>query len=146
MLDQMTAMVRDNDICVLATASGDRPHCSLMAYVADDRGQRLYLATPGDSRKFENLGKNPAVSLLIDDRAKQAREKTRALTVSGTCIALEDGTERDAAAARLRSAHPQLASLLQYPGVEILCVKVESFLLLDGVSEAHFLEVDSSMG
>lgn len=146
MREQMTAMVRENDICVLATASGNLPHCSLMAYVADETGETIYMATPADSRKFANLGKNPAVSLLIDTRARQPRENTQALTVSGTCHPVSDPEERAAAADRLRAAHRQLERLLEDPGVEVLCVKVDSFLLLDGVSDAHFVKVDSSNG
>ncbi len=143
MREQMTAMVKENDICVLATAGDNRPHCSLMAYVADDTGEKLYMATPADSRKFANLGRNPLVSLLIDTRTTHPREQTRALTVSGTCSPVADRAERAAAAERLRMAHPQLQRILKDPGVEILCVKVASFLLLDGVSEAHFLEVSN---
>lgn len=143
MREQMTAMVKENDSCVLATASENRPHCSLMAYVADDTGEKLYMATPADSRKFTNLEKNPAVSLLIDTRARPEEEKTRALTVSGTCIRVKDPKERAAAAEKLLAVHPRLAELLDDPGVEILCVTVSSFLLLNGVSDAHFLEVSS---
>ncbi len=144
MLKQMTAMVLENDICVLATAGGSRPHCSLMAYVPDETGERLFMATSGGSRKFENLRKNPHVSLLIDTRTKDPREKTRALTVSGTCKTVDDRNESKAAAARLKSAHPHVAGLLADPDVKILCVKAASFLLLHGVSEAHFLELVSS--
>jgi nitroimidazol reductase NimA-like FMN-containing flavoprotein (pyridoxamine 5'-phosphate oxidase superfamily) len=146
MREQITAMVKENDICVLATAGDNRPHCSLMAYVADDTGEKLYMATAEDSRKFTNLSQNPFVSLLIDTRTTQRRDQTRALTVSGTCAPVSDRTERAAAAQRLRNAHPQLESLLDDPGIEILCVKADSFLLLDGVSDAHFLTVDSSNG
>jgi len=146
MLEQMTAMVKQNDICVLATASDNRPHCSLMAYVADETGEKLYMATSGDSRKFANLGENPFVSLLIDTRATHPREKTKALTVSGVCETVKDLKERSAAAASLRSVHPQLGPILEDAGVEILCVKAESFLLLDGVSDALFLKIDSSNG
>ena len=146
MLEQMTAMVKENDICVLATASDNRPHCSLMAYVADETGETIYMATPADSRKFANLGKNPFVSLLIDTRATHPREKTKALTVSGVCETVKELKERSTAAASLLSVHPQLGSILEDAGVELLCVKAESFLLLDGVSDAHFVEVDSSNG
>lgn len=146
MREQMTAMVKENDICVLATAGDNRPHCSLMAYVAAQTGESLYMATPRHSRKFKNLSRNPAVSLLIDTRAKHPREKTKALTVSGVCTPLADPTERRDAAERLLAAHPQLATLFEDPDVAILCVKAESFLLLDGVSEARFLALDPSNG
>ena len=143
MLDQMIAIVVENDICVLATASSNRPHCSLMAYRADSEGTRIYMTTLRGSRKFENLTENPAVSLLIDTRGKQDRASTRALTVSGTCREVTGEEERTRACRRLLSAHPHLATFLDDPDAVILCVAVESFLLLDGISEAHFVEVSS---
>ena len=36
MLERMKALAKEKDICVLATASGSNPYCSLMAYVTDD--------------------------------------------------------------------------------------------------------------
>lgn len=37
MLDLMRQMLTENDLCVLATANDNVPHCSLMAYVYDKR-------------------------------------------------------------------------------------------------------------
>ena len=147
MLEQMTAMVRENDTCVLATADDrSRPHCSLMVYCADAEGVRIYMTTLQGSRKFANLTRNPAVSLLIDTRSEAERGAARALTVTGTCRPVADKKEQAAAARRLLCAHPHLATILDDSDAVILCVQVESFLLLDGVSEAHFFEVDSSSG
>ena len=145
MLEKMTAMVLENDICVLATAGGNRPYCSLMAYCADADGTKIYMTTPRNSKKYENLTTNPAVSLLIDTRGGKDRAKTRALTVTGTCREVSEPAEHDAAKRRLLSAHPHIATFLNDPDAALLCVQVESFLLLDGVSDAHFLEIDSAV-
>jgi nitroimidazol reductase NimA-like FMN-containing flavoprotein (pyridoxamine 5'-phosphate oxidase superfamily) len=144
MLKLMTAMVVENDICVLATASGNRPYCSLMAYCAGADGTRVYMTTLKNSKKFENLTANPAVSLLIDTRCEKDRAETRALTVTGTCREVIQPDERRAATRRLLSTHPHIASFLDDPDAVVLCVQAESFLLLDGVSEAHFVAVDPS--
>jgi nitroimidazol reductase NimA-like FMN-containing flavoprotein (pyridoxamine 5'-phosphate oxidase superfamily) len=42
----MKALVKENDIWVLATASADAgPYCSLMAYVCDEVCRKIYMAT-----------------------------------------------------------------------------------------------------
>lgn len=67
-LDRMKAIIRNNDICVLATTDGSRPHTSLMAYVWADDGLTIYLLTRKGTRKFRNLSSYPDVSLLVDTR------------------------------------------------------------------------------
>ena len=71
MLERMKAVVREKDICVLATVSGDKPHCSLMAYAADDDCREIYMVTHRKTNKYKNLKENPAVSLLIDTREER---------------------------------------------------------------------------
>ena len=86
MLEEMKALVRQNDICVLATASQNQPHCSLMAYTTDDECREIYMVTKKLTRKYRNLMENPSVSLLIDTRSEDPgsdRLKAKALTVEG---------------------------------------------------------------
>jgi hypothetical protein len=40
--------------------------------------------------------------------------------------------------ARLLERHPHLGVFFEDPDAEILCIKVHSFLLLDGLTKAHF--------
>jgi len=143
MLERMKRLVKENDICVLATAADNRPHCSLMAYACDDTGLEILMATKRDSTKYRNLTNNPSVSLLIDTRAEnpgKERSQTKALTVAGRCegvplAAVSDGMKR------LQERHPHLKDLLKEPDVALFVVKAESFLLLEGVTEAHFESV-----
>jgi nitroimidazol reductase NimA-like FMN-containing flavoprotein (pyridoxamine 5'-phosphate oxidase superfamily) len=119
MLERIKALVKEKDICVLATVSGDKPHCSLMAYVTDDDCREIYMVTQRESRKYENLMKNRSVSLLIDTREENLgsrRPEAKALTVSGTFKKI----------------------FLDHPNAEILCIRVTSFLLLDGLTDAHY--------
>ena len=43
MLEKMKDIVKGNDLCVLATVSEGKPHCSLMSYISDEKGQEIYL-------------------------------------------------------------------------------------------------------
>jgi nitroimidazol reductase NimA-like FMN-containing flavoprotein (pyridoxamine 5'-phosphate oxidase superfamily) len=141
MIDEMKALLRQRTMCVLATVSEGRPHCSLMAYAADADGSEVYLSTLRSTRKFRNIAANPAVSLLVDTREEVPRGTARALTIEGTCRTLPPGPEREHARDRLRAAHPHLERLLNDPEVEILAVRISSFLLLKGLTEAYRAEL-----
>ena len=138
MLNRMRTLVCSNNICVLATALDNRPHCSLMAYVADDDCREIFMVTRKYSQKYRNLESNRSVSLLIDTRGEGPRDSTQALTISGTFVPIADPSGRKTAVARLVEAHPHLISLLSQPDTEILRIKVESFLLLDGIEKAYY--------
>ena len=146
MRDVMKRLVKERGTCVLATASDNRPHCSLMAYVSDDTGLELYMATKRETRKYRNLSANPWVSLLIDTRREDPnvdRLQTRALTVTGRFESLVGTSKQSAALKRLLERHSHLREFLEGPKVEVFAVKVESFLLLVGLTDAYFETVDS---
>ena len=141
MLVEMKALAREKNICVLATVSGRKPHCSLMAYVTDENCTEIYMVTHKNTNKYKNLMENPSVSLLIDTREISPRTKAKALTVEGVCAAIEDGKKRQKVQTVLLDVHPQLAEFINHSEAEILCVRIQSFLLLDGLQEAHYQSV-----
>jgi len=141
MLERIKSLVKEKDICVLATVSGDKPHCSLMAYVTDDDCREIYMVTHRESRKYENLMKNRSVSLLIDTREEHAGSRlpeAKALTVSGTFMKIDDKDKKIQVRSKLVERHPHVKEFLDHPDAEILCIRVESFLLLNGLTDAHY--------
>lgn len=144
MLDKIKELVKEKDTCVLATVGQGCPHCSLMAYIADDDCREIYMVTLKDTRKYRNLMENPLVSLLIDTRADHSgpqRRAAKALTVAGTLLKIEDPNQYGSLREKLLDRHPQLKEFLDQPEAAILCIKISSFLLLDGLSDAYFEEV-----
>ena len=141
MLDEMKALAREQNICVLATVSGQKPYCSLMAYVTDQNCTEMYMVTHKNTNKYRNLTENPSVSLLIDTREISPPSNAKALTVDGVCAAIESEEKRKKVHARLMEMHPHLAEFINHSEAEILCVKIRSFLLLNGLNEAHFQSV-----
>jgi nitroimidazol reductase NimA-like FMN-containing flavoprotein (pyridoxamine 5'-phosphate oxidase superfamily) len=137
MLAEMKQLVREKNICVLATVAGNRPYCSLMAYAANEDGTEIYMATHRSTQKFRNLSENPAVSLMIDTREEADRAQARALTVEGTCTRIEDEATQRRVRTRLLAFHPHLKDFLAHGDSEILCVRIRSFLLLKGLQEAY---------
>ena len=68
MLKRMKKIVKDKDVCVLATVMDNVPHCSLMSYATDDDCREIYMMTHKQTKKYRNLLQNVKVSLLIDTR------------------------------------------------------------------------------
>jgi nitroimidazol reductase NimA-like FMN-containing flavoprotein (pyridoxamine 5'-phosphate oxidase superfamily) len=138
MLDQIKALAREENMCVLATDAGGKPYCSLMAYVTDESCEEIYMVTHRSTQKYKNLLENPAVSLLIDSREKTPRSRIQALTVEGSFHKVTDVAKETKVKRMLIDSHPHLAEFAAHADAELLCIKVESFLLLDGLSKAYF--------
>ena len=141
MLETMKDVIRSQDMCVLATVSGSKPHCSLMAYVTDDDCRKIYMITLKDTAKYQNLTVNPSVCLLIDTRLSDRgveRRKAMALTVNGAFETIEDKKRLLSVHAKLLQRHFQLKEFASQPDAEVFAVKIHSLQLLKGATDAHF--------
>ncbi len=144
MLKKMKKIVKDKDVCVLATVMDNVPHCSLMSYVPDRDCREIYMMTQKGTKKFRNLAANRAVSLLIDTREENCgadRARIRALTVSGAFSAIGNKAKKKLVRQKLLKKHPQLKPFAEDPDAEVFAVKVKSFQLLDGVKDSYFEKV-----
>lgn len=142
MLEKMKTLVKEKDICVLSTVSEDaRPHCSLMAYVADEKCREIYMATHSTTKKYKNLLNNSSASLLIDSREITPRLQAQALTVSGVFQTIDDAHKRDRVEALLLRQHPHLKDFVNNPDAIIIYIKVQSFQLLNGLADSHFVNL-----
>ena len=128
-------------MCVLATIAGAKPYCSLMAYVVDESCQEIYMVTRRKTQKYQNLLENPSVSLLIDSREKAPRSQTQALTVEGSYRRIKDETKKIKVKQKLIKIHPHLREFIDHPDAELICIKINAFLLLNGLSDAHYVQL-----
>jgi nitroimidazol reductase NimA-like FMN-containing flavoprotein (pyridoxamine 5'-phosphate oxidase superfamily) len=145
MLEKMKGIVKGNDLCVLSTVSGGKPHCSLMSYISDEEGHEVYLISHKQTKKYFNLMENPTVSLLIDTREEekgQRRIYIKALTISGEFQTINDPGKKALIRRKFLKRHPHLADFLNDLGAEIFSIKIKSFQLLDGVKDAFFETID----
>lgn len=137
-------LIKANKMCVLATVSEDKPHCSLMTYVTDDNCREIYMVTRKETKKYRNLTANPSVSLLVDSRL-DARvgpsALTKALTISGTFQKNIDEKKIAAVRTRLLEKHSELKKIFNNPDTEIIVVKIQAIQLLDGVSNAYYEKI-----
>jgi nitroimidazol reductase NimA-like FMN-containing flavoprotein (pyridoxamine 5'-phosphate oxidase superfamily) len=140
-IEQIKALAKEKKMCVLATVDGEKPYCSLMAYVADELCEEIYMVTHRKTQKYQNLLENPAVSLLIDTREKTTRAEAQALTIEGAFQKIEDQKKRQRVKETMLANHPGLKEFMDHPEAEIICIKVNAFLLLNGLTDAHYVQV-----
>ena len=145
MLKEMKSLAREKNTCVLATITDRKPYCSLMAYVTDKACTEMYMVTHRQSKKYQNLIVNPAVSLLIDTRDTSPRSAARAMTVEGVFRKIKDSAKEKEVRRKLLSAHPHLNEFMGHPEAEVFQIKIRSFLLLNGLTQASFEDVSGSV-
>ena len=141
MLEQMKALAKQKSMCVLATIAREKPYCSLMAYVTDKSCEKIYMVTHRKTQKYQNLLENPSVSLLIDTREKTTRSRTQALTVEGTFSKIENEERKHKVKETFLKIHPHLKEFIDHPDAELICIKIEAFLLLNGLTESHYAQL-----
>lgn len=141
MLEKMKSLVKKNDLCVLATVSEGKPHCSLMSYLFDDRALEIYMVSQKDTKKYSNLKNNPMVSILIDTRIEEKgkdRKGIKALAVKGEFQTIIDQVKKDSIRRKFMKQQPHLADLLKDTEADIFSIRIRSFQLLDGVKDVYF--------
>ncbi|WP_187170426.1 pyridoxamine 5'-phosphate oxidase family protein [Salidesulfovibrio onnuriiensis] len=146
MLETIRTLVREKDTCVMATCEGDLPHTSLMTYTAEEDGLTFYFLSRMNTRKVRNLRANPEVSLLIDTREEhlpELRHKAMALTVAGTYLPPRNRDDLLRLKQAFTARHPHLEKFASHGDTTILTVKARSFLLLVGVEEQHFIDLEN---
>jgi len=138
MRSDIMKLIEENKVCVLATVSGGAPHCSLMSYAAGDGCRELYMATLQDTKKYRNLVANSQVSLLIDTRDSDAKDRTRALTITGVFQDAGDDCRQEQIRKALIARHPELKDFFNNPEARVIVIKATALQLLDGVTDAYF--------
>jgi general stress protein 26 len=141
MLEKMKELVRKKNICVLATVSDHKPYCSLMSYITDAACKKIYMVTHKNTTKFNNLQNNPSVSLLIDSRETQPRSNAQALTIDGVFTPLTDENKKQNIRDRMLESFPHMKDFIDHPESELIRIKINSFLLLEGLTESHFISL-----
>lgn len=138
MRKDISDLIQSNHVCVLATVSDGKPHCSLMSYVADTDSREIYMLTQRDTKKYRNLAENPAVSLLIDTRRSDSKSQTKALTITGIFQGSIDENKKLNIRADLLRINPDLKAFVDDPSIEIIVVQVKAVQLLDGIKDSYF--------
>ncbi len=137
----MKNVIRMEEMCVLATATDDVPHCSLMAYIAGEDCSKIYMVTHKNTKKYSNLKTNPLVSLLIDTRSSFSagpRSRVQALTINGTGATVQDEGVATELRRQFIERHGHLREFAGHDDAVVIEVTVHSLQLLRGATDASY--------
>ena len=96
------------------------------------------MITQRETKKYRNLEGNQSVSLLIDTRQADCKNRIKALTISGTFHSSSDEKKLSDIKTSLLNINPDLKELISEPAAEIIIVKINGVQLLDGITESYF--------
>ena len=136
-------MIGEGTLCVLSTSFEDDPNTSLMQYIPNETGNKIYMITLESSTKFHNLIRNHRVSLLIDTRDKLSSEDEliKSLILYGKGKIIDDAETKNDILKRFVIKHRNLIPLTENKDCRVLEVSAEKMLLLNGVDEVQYIEV-----
>jgi len=135
-LDEISELLRQQPLAVLATQGEEYPYCTLVGFAASDDLRSLFFATIRDTRKFRHIQRHAQVSMLIDSRANTARDfkDALALTVLGEAR-LEEGSDRPEHVARYLNKHPYLKDFVSNPNCGFMRLEVYRYILVSRFQE-----------
>jgi len=125
---QILQLLDTQQFAVLATAGATEPHASIISIAYTDNGSCILFLTPMQTRKYQNIKRNPNVSLVIDARpaSSAAIQKSCALTIRGKARdVLEKDRKRFMAA--FIGRHPSLKTVSADPAYALIAVKVRNY-------------------
>lgn len=143
MINNVKNMILENNLCVLSTCNNDLPNSSLMQYICNENCTKIYVITLKDSTKYQNIERNPRVSLLIDtrDSISSKTEPIKSLTVYGKAEAIEDYESFKNILNMIVKKHKNLTQISENVNCMVIEIRAEKFLLLDGVNESRYMEI-----
>lgn len=126
----LTDLFESQKLAVLATESDGQPHNCLVAFAYSDDLKNLVFATRRDTRKFQDVVKNPRVSVLIDNRSNGEEDFQQAIAVTARGAARElTSQEQEQLSARYIARHPYLNSFIIDDNVAVLKIEVIEYLV-----------------
>ena len=134
MARRVEALLTSQVQCVLATTAANlTPATFLMAFAASPCLRFVFVATPLQARKAQQMRERPAVSLLWDNRTGNLADHGRGFLVSATGHATEAlAEELPSANARFLARNPNMADFLTSDGVGLFQIRVASYEVVQG--------------
>ncbi len=131
-MQKPTELVREvlatQRLAVLATNGADRPHTSLVAFVATPDLQTIVFATTRATRKYRNICHDSRVAVFVDNARNSETDFRDAVALTAVGSAEEVGSpEREALLRSYLHRHPALADFVASPTCALMRVKVEKY-------------------
>ena len=139
MLEKIKTLVRENDICVLATAGVEGPHTSLMAYLCSEDVTDIYLVMSRRSRQIPKHRPGSKSQFAGGYPRKDPRSTIRALTIDGQARVVLDEGESNMMLQAFARRHSHLNGLLEQGDISLVRIQIRTLQLLNGPQQAHHI-------
>ena len=144
---RIDALIDSQFLGVLATTDRDgHPYASLIAYAGNADHSELYFVTPRATRKFDNLGRDGRVALLINDTRNRPTDfhEAMAATVLGNARQLNDA-EKSAAMPAYLGRHPYLRQFARSPSCAMFAIEVTGYTAVQQFQNVSELRLDHEL-
>ena len=129
-LKSLRDLFESQNLAVLATENAGQPHNCLVAFAYTTDLKHLLFATRRDTRKFQDIVRNPLVAMLIDNRSNGEADFKQAVAVTAKGSAHElSPDEMDRWADYYLNKHPYLGAFLNDGNVALLKIEVNEYLV-----------------
>ncbi|MGE4424287.1 MAG: pyridoxamine 5'-phosphate oxidase family protein [Pseudodesulfovibrio sp.] len=132
-------LITQEELCVLATSDGIRPHCSLMYFFADHAAMKFYFYSLGSSQACRNIREHPHVSMLID-----RRDQSQALSIQGVHSPIKKRQTTEAITRLFLMKFPQMAELAAHPDATLIRINGVEAQLATGLDDVFSTKLKNS--
>lgn len=128
---ELRSLLESQALAVLATQGDVFPYVNLVAFAPDPDLKFLLFSTTRSTRKFANVSKNPAVSVLVDNRKNTLADfrDAMAATALGRVEEIREPERLEMERIYLEK-HPHMVDFLRSPTNAFLKIRVEKYIVV----------------
>ena len=140
--ESIRKLFKSQKLAVLATKGKVYPYNTLVGYAVTNDLRFILFATMRHTRKYENINKNPHVSMLIDSRKNYIGDFKNAVALTVTCKAvnIKKSLKKKYEKMYLKR-FPHLDGFISDPDTSIIALKVDRYIFVQRFQEVLELEI-----
>jgi nitroimidazol reductase NimA-like FMN-containing flavoprotein (pyridoxamine 5'-phosphate oxidase superfamily) len=133
-IQQLQSLFSSQTTGVLATETNHRPYANLVAFSYSSDFKNIYFVTQKETKKYDNLCKNPNISMIIDNRKNDPVNFKNAIAVTAIGQATELIDENRMNHIELhRKRLPGLEHFTRLSSVALFKIEVQVYIVADGL-------------
>jgi nitroimidazol reductase NimA-like FMN-containing flavoprotein (pyridoxamine 5'-phosphate oxidase superfamily) len=134
-IQQLEALFSSQTTGVLATEMNHRPYANLVAFSYSNDFKKIYFVTQKNTKKYDNLCRNPNISMIIDNRQNDPFDfnNATAVTVIGQAAELTDES-RIEYIERHRKRLPGLEKFTRLASVALFEIEIQVYIVANGLT------------
>lgn len=126
---------------VIATQDKNEPYTNLVAFIHSDNLKQIILATPKNTKKYDNIIQNSRMSMLIDNRGNKPNDIKNAIVVTAIGSANEIKRNTRYFIQLYLKKHPYLSDFINSKDTAIIRLKVEKYLLVNRFQNVEIIQI-----